>query len=105
MMLISSLVFAASPIVDISAPPDNVLSGQSAAINISIIAVPGITDVEVLLPSASAQAPSFSAVGVTSGTVTFEFSSVNRYNNGTYTVNFTNIFGSGAVDFQLTVYC
>ena len=96
---------AVSPVVTIIVPPDSMLSGQSATVIISISAVPEITDVEVLLPSASAQKPSFSAVGVTSGNVTLEFPLVNRYYNGTYIVNFTNAIGNGTADFQLTVYC
>ena len=86
-------------------PPENVLSGQLVTIVISVSAVPEITAVQFSLPSESAQEPTHSAINVTSGNVTFEFSSVNRYNNGSYTINFTNAFGSGAVDFQLTVYC
>ena len=96
---------AVSLVVVIIVPPENVLLGESATVVFSIAAVPKITDVQVLLPSESAQQPSHSSVGITSGNVTFEFSSVNRYNNGTYTVNFTNAVGSDTVDFQLTVFC
>ena len=86
-------------------PADNILLGQTATVIISVSAFPEITDVHVFLPNASAQEPSFSAVGVTSGNVTLQFSSVNRYNNGMYTVNFTNAIGTGTAEFQLTVYC
>ena len=96
---------AVSPVVTIAVPPENVLSGEPASVVISISAVPAIADVQVLLPSTSAQQPSFPAVGVTSDNVTLEFPSVNRYNDGTYTVNVTNAVGSGTVDFQLIVYC
>ena len=90
---------AVSLVVKIVVPPENVLFNESVSVVFSIAAVPEITDVQVLLPSKSAQQPSHSAVGVTSGNVTFEFSSVNRYNNGTYTVNFTNAVSSGTFDF------
>ena len=96
---------AVSPVVTIPVPPESVFSGQPATVVISIIAVPEIANVQVSLPSKSAQEPSHSAVGVTSDNVTFEFSSVNRSYDGAYTVNFTNAVGSGTVDFQLTVYC
>ena len=86
-------------------PAENVLSGQSTAVVISVEALPEITDVQIFLPSANAQKPSLSAEGVTNGNVTLNFSSVNRYNNGAHTVNFTNAVGSGTVDIQLTVYC
>ena len=96
---------AVSPVVTIAVPAENVLFGQSATLVISINALPEVTDVHIFLPSASAQESSFSAINVTSGNVSLEFSSVNRYNNGTYTVNFTNAVGSDTVDFQLTVFC
>ena len=96
---------AVSPVVTIAVPAENVLSGQSATLVISISALPEVTDVHVFPPSASAQEPSLSSIDVTSGNISLEFSSVNRYNNGTYTVNFINAVGSGTVDFQLTVFC
>ena len=93
-----------SPIVMILVPPENVVSNQSAAVVISISAVPAITDVQVFPPSESVPQPLHSAVNVTSDNVNFEFHLVDRYYNGTYTVNFTNAVGSSTVDFQLTVY-
>ena len=91
--------------VTIAVPAENVLSGQSIAVVISVDALPEVTDVRVFLPSANAQKPSLSTEGVTHGNVTLNFSSVNRYNNGPHTVNFTNAVGSGTVDIPLTVSC
>ena len=96
---------AVLPILTIAMPAENVLSGQSTAVVISVDALPEITDVQVFLPSANARTPSLSAEGVTYGNVTLNFFSVNCYNNGAHTVNFTNAVGSGTINIQLTVYC
>ena len=127
--------FAVSPVITIAVPAENVPSGQSTAVVISVDALPEVTDVQVFLPSPNASKPSlfadgttysnvtlnfslvegvfhsnitlnFSLVeGVTHGNVTLNFSSVNRYNNGAHTVNFTNAVGSGTIDIPLTVFC
>ena len=96
---------AVLPVLTIAVPAENVLSGQLTAVVLSVDALPEVTDVQIFVPSANAKKPSLSAEGVTYGNITLTFSSVNRYNNGTHTVIFTNAVGSGTVDIQLTVYC
>ena len=98
------LLFAVTPNVTVVVAPENVLDGQTATVVAFIDAVPGISNVMVSQPSPGAQEPSSTVDGV-SGNVTLEFSSVNRYNNGTYTANFTNAIGTDTAEFQLIVYC